>query len=164
MSNMKDMSFSLATQVTLNYIHNTMTPFSPECPRCVLHPRGLTCCKRGGSWHGKCGHPGEPNIEHTWEEGLKVCGSAIPPTTTTTPPMRPPTRQSTTNIIVFTHSTGNWVSRIACSEACNTTTSLRALPSKVFLGPDILSTIVSRITSVHGHLHRDHIQPDINRT
>ena len=47
---------------------------------CVPSKYGLTCCK-GGSWQGKCGPIGDPNFEHSWAEGLRVCA---PPATATT--------------------------------------------------------------------------------
>lgn len=33
----------------------------------------LSCCGKGGSWHGKCGSSGDTNTEHTWHEGVKAC-------------------------------------------------------------------------------------------
>ena len=60
---------------------------SAACAKCVASPRGLTCCRQGGSWHGNCGHPGDNRFEHTWDEGLEVCGS-----TTKKPPV--PTRRT----------------------------------------------------------------------
>ena len=51
-----------------------------ECAKCVESKGTLTCCGKGGSWRGKCGPVGDPNSEHSWAEGLRVCA---PPTTAT---------------------------------------------------------------------------------
>ena len=49
------------------------------CPKCVLGKDGLTCCGKGGSWHGKCGRGNDPKSAHTWKEGLEVCSpKAVP--------------------------------------------------------------------------------------
>ena len=90
--------------------HKTQcTPFSPECSRCVPSPRGLTCCRRGGSWFGKCGNsainPRNINFQHTWDEGLQVCAITTTRTTTRTTPT-PTTQSTTTTMLIFTHSTG----------------------------------------------------------
>jgi len=33
----------------------------------------LSCCTRGGSWFQKCGNLGDPNFDHTWNEGVQAC-------------------------------------------------------------------------------------------
>ena len=76
------------------------------CSRCVPSPRGLTCCREGGSWHGKCGDTGDSRYGFTWDEGLEVCGSEThapktskptrKPKTTAPDPTRNPTLKPTT--------------------------------------------------------------------
>ena len=49
------------------------------CDKCVASATaGSTCCGKGGSWEGLCGRIGEPNLEHTWVEGIKVCKNVKP--------------------------------------------------------------------------------------
>ena len=45
------------------------------CPKCGLNPKSgkLTCCTRGGAWFEKCGDDGDPNLDHTWTEGIDSC-------------------------------------------------------------------------------------------
>ena len=43
------------------------------CPKCVPDKDVFTCCGMGGSWFLKCGTPGDPNFEHTWDDGVKAC-------------------------------------------------------------------------------------------
>ena len=43
------------------------------CDACGKNDAGdLSCCSRGGAWHGKCGD----GAEHTWEAGFNVCNGA----------------------------------------------------------------------------------------
>ena len=50
------------------------TPASNKCPKCATNNAGkLTCCSRRGGWFKNCGDPGDPNFDHSWEEGLKAC-------------------------------------------------------------------------------------------
>ena len=52
-----------------------VTPESTECTKCVIAKKAgkSTCCARGGSWFGKCGDPDDPDVEHTWYEGVDAC-------------------------------------------------------------------------------------------
>ena len=45
------------------------------CPKCqpVAKTGILSCCARGGSWFHMCGDPGDPNVDHTWNEGIEAC-------------------------------------------------------------------------------------------
>ena len=46
-----------------------------KCPKCGISERGkLSCCASDGAWRGECGDE-DDNQEHTWDEGLKACGS-----------------------------------------------------------------------------------------
>ena len=50
------------------------------CPACGRMKNGdNNCCGKGGSWHGKCGGPGDTKFEHTWGEGKKACSEMATP-------------------------------------------------------------------------------------
>lgn len=49
--------------------------YFPACSKCVPDQGQLTCCGTGGSWFLKCGLSGDPNFEHTWDDGLKACAT-----------------------------------------------------------------------------------------
>ena len=46
-----------------------------NCPSCGIVPKtgALSCCAPGGSWHKKCGNPGDLNFEYTWSQGIQAC-------------------------------------------------------------------------------------------
>ena len=51
--------------------------FFSVCPKCVLGDGGLTCCAKGGAWHGKCTRdPANVNPEYTWAQGFEACSTA----------------------------------------------------------------------------------------
>ena len=44
------------------------------CPKCGTTKKGkVSCCANGGSWFEKCGDPGDPQFEHTWDDGVNAC-------------------------------------------------------------------------------------------
>ena len=51
------------------------TPESSGCSKCATAQKSgkLTCCAWGGSWYGTCGNPDNPNVDHTWSEGVNAC-------------------------------------------------------------------------------------------
>ena len=52
-----------------------------ECPKCGFSKKGeVTCCGKGASWEGKCGHVVDVKFEHTWAQGLNVCSNVVPNT------------------------------------------------------------------------------------
>ena len=52
-----------------------------ECATCGFSKKGeLTCCGKGASWEGKCGHVVDVKFAHTWAQGLYVCSNAAPKT------------------------------------------------------------------------------------
>ena len=54
-------------------------PASAKCPKCVANKAGTpTCCAPGASWFQNCGPAGDSNVEHTWDEGFKVCKHSSP--------------------------------------------------------------------------------------
>ena len=56
-----------------------------ECPQCGIIKGSPSCCGKGGSWFKNCGRLGDPNFEHTWNEGIKACTITTPkPDTITT--------------------------------------------------------------------------------
>ena len=50
------------------------------CPKCAINQDSgkLTCCARGGSWHGKCGDTTSPKFDYTWAMGNMACKSKSP--------------------------------------------------------------------------------------
>ena len=58
------------TKIAGQIIH---TPTTKTCPKCIATGQGKpSCCAKGGSWHRKCGDPGDLK-EYTWQEGLEAC-------------------------------------------------------------------------------------------
>ena len=52
----------------------TTSTATTACPRCVSEESGrFSCCARGGGWFNNCGNPGDPNVDHTWNEGIQAC-------------------------------------------------------------------------------------------
>ena len=48
------------------------------CPLCTKSKKSLSCCAKRAAWFGKCGNDGDPNIEHTWNEGIEACYGILP--------------------------------------------------------------------------------------
>ena len=73
------------------------------CPKCAIHQNSgkLTCCARGGSWHGMCGDTTNPKFDYTWAMGNKACKSKSParptqaPRETKAPDARPDAKSTT---------------------------------------------------------------------
>ena len=52
-----------------------VTPLTPVCPKCGTTNDGKSsCCGRGGAWFGKCAKHIDAKFDHTWIEGLHICG------------------------------------------------------------------------------------------
>ena len=51
------------------------TTTSAVCPVCgtLVESGQLSCCARGGGWHGNCGGAGDAKFDHTWFEGIQAC-------------------------------------------------------------------------------------------
>ena len=45
------------------------------CRKCAINQNSgkLSCCARGGSWHGKCGDTSKPEFDYTWTMGNNAC-------------------------------------------------------------------------------------------
>ena len=51
------------------------TTISSSCPECGIIQRSgkASCCGHGGSWFQNCGGAGNKKVDHTWQEGIRVC-------------------------------------------------------------------------------------------
>ena len=51
------------------------TPTSFLCLKCGIIRRSgkASCCGQGGSWFQNCGGAGNKQVDHTWQEGIRVC-------------------------------------------------------------------------------------------
>ena len=68
--------YTLAAKATATTTSVIATKRGRRCPNCGTNKSGkLTCCARGGSWFRKCGNPGDPNFEYTWNDGYSSCKS-----------------------------------------------------------------------------------------
>ena len=47
----------------------------PVCSKCgtITKTGKPSCCARGGDWFKNCGSDGDPNFDHTWNEGVQAC-------------------------------------------------------------------------------------------
>ena len=44
------------------------------CYKCGSDINGrLSCCAKGATWEGKCGHVGDTKFKYTWGQGLRIC-------------------------------------------------------------------------------------------
>ena len=52
----------------------TTTPRS-VCPKCGIKKKSgkPSCCFSGGAWFKNCGDASDPNLDHTWMEGIRAC-------------------------------------------------------------------------------------------
>ena len=51
---------------------------TPGCETCGTFKRTgkVSCCARGGSWFEKCGNVEDPQFNHTWMDGVRVCDAS----------------------------------------------------------------------------------------
>ena len=58
----------------------TKRPSDPICSKCGIIKRSgkASCCGHGGSWFENCGSAGNKHVDHTWQEGIRVCKDQQP--------------------------------------------------------------------------------------
>ena len=124
------------------------------CPRCgtIMKSDKSSCCGRGGSWFGKCGSPVNPNLGHTWSEGIRACKTRAQSKTVIDKQLNAAQQKGTNSFINGADTTNSKVIVTAAEIFLFTSTKNNATPIITSVSTSLIVRGCQKILNIYTHI------------